>query len=96
MSGYALSSRARQDLKDIWHYSADQWGRDRADRYIRAIHRSFEIIAKDSRRGRSAENLRVGYRKFSVGTHVIFFRVEDEGLNIIRILHQSMDFESHL
>ena len=45
---------------------------------------------------RSAENIRQGYRKVAVGSHVLFFRMQSGVVEIIRILHQSMDVGRHL
>ena len=45
---------------------------------------------------RSAEEIRAGYRKVTVGSHVMFFRMQSDVVEIIRILHQSMDVERHL
>ena len=46
--------------------------------------------------GRSCDAICEGYRKFRVGRHVIFYRVIDRGIDVVRVLHQRMDFESHL
>ena len=54
-------------------------------------------LAEDKRRSRSAEDVRAGYRKAAVGSHILFFRVTDAGLlDVVRILHQRMDISRHL
>jgi len=40
--------------------------------------------------------VRSGYRKKKSGSHVIFFKLIDDGIDVIRILHQRMDFDRHL
>ncbi|WP_333473608.1 type II toxin-antitoxin system RelE/ParE family toxin [Xanthobacter dioxanivorans] len=46
---------------------------------------------------RSAEDVRAGYFRLTVGSHVIFFRLPDDGsLTVVRILHQRMDVSRHL
>ena len=85
------------DLGEIWDYTANTWGADQADRYIRAIVTAFEGIADGSVRGRSAETQRPGYRSAHAGSHVLFYRTgADRGIEIIRILHARMDPERHL
>jgi toxin ParE1/3/4 len=96
MRGYALSRAARRDLREIWHYTADRWGLDQADRYVRQLHRAFDAIANDPQKGRRYDEVRRGYRMLPAGTHMIFFRVRDQTIDIIRILHQRMDFDRHL
>jgi toxin ParE1/3/4 len=96
MSGYVLSPRAKADLNEIWNYTAERWDEDQADRYIFDIRAAIETIARDPRRGRACDHIRAGYRKYPTGSHMLFFRVIDRGIDVVRILHQNMDFESHL
>jgi toxin ParE1/3/4 len=53
-------------------------------------------VAKEPQRGRDCTDIRAGYRKYYVGRHLIFYRMAQDGIKIIRILHDSMDIESHL
>jgi toxin ParE1/3/4 len=49
------------------------------------------------KRGRSYhDDLRPGYRKYLVGSHVLFYRVTNTDVVVVRILHQRMDVERHL
>ena len=55
-----------------------------------------EALADGRRKGRNADNIRPGYRKLSVGSHVLFFRVTGGGeIDVVRILHQRMDVAGH-
>jgi toxin ParE1/3/4 len=96
MSGYVLSPRAQADLDEIWDYTAEHWDTDQADRYIREIQRAIEIVASDPQRGRPCDHIRPGYRRYPAVSHILFFRVVPGGIDIVRILHQRMDFERHL
>ncbi|WP_080717500.1 type II toxin-antitoxin system RelE/ParE family toxin [Xenorhabdus bovienii] len=46
----------------------------------------------------SADNqcLRSGLKGFPIASHIIFFRVVENGITIVRILHQSMDYRRHI
>ena len=96
MSRYVLSRRARADLTEIWKYTADRWTPEQADRYVLEIHAAIERVANDPRKGRPCDHIRPGYRKWNIGAHVLFFRPVSEGIEIVRVLHQSMDFDRHL
>jgi toxin ParE1/3/4 len=96
MSRYVLSPRARADLDDIWVYSAQRWGTDQAEDYIRLLQNAIETVAEEPRRGRACDEFRKGYRKYPAGSHVLFYRNVKSGIDIIRILHSGMDFERHL
>ena len=96
MTGYIISPRAQADIEEIWDYTVGRWNDNQAVRYIRAIQEAIETIAADPARGRSCEQVRAGYRKYAVGSHVIFYRGSADGIDVVRVLHQRMDFERHL
>jgi toxin ParE1/3/4 len=101
VSGYRLSPRAQADLEDIWDYTVDRWGGGQAERYVRDIYLAVEYLAVESLvaapgLARSCDDIRRGYWKYPVGSHVIFFRRYPYGIDVVRILHSRMDFERHL
>lgn len=96
MSRFVLSPRARRDLDDIWAYSAQEWGVDRAERYLRRIAEAVDLIAETPELGRKCDYIREGYRKHPVGSHVLFYRLIEDGVDVVRILHQTRDFDRHL
>lgn len=77
-------------------YGEVTWGVDQAEAYFRSIQHAVEIVAADPRRGRDCSDVRAGYFKFAVGVHILFYRRTDDGVVIMRILHQRMDFDRHL
>jgi toxin ParE1/3/4 len=96
MGDYRLSPRAKGDLEEIWTYSVRQWSIEQADRYTNDLIDMIERLAQNPGHGRSAEHIRRGYLKYSVGSHVIFYRRMKAGIHVIRILHKRMNVESHL
>jgi toxin ParE1/3/4 len=96
MMSYVLSPRAQADIDEIWEYSVDRWDIDQANRYISEIRRAIEVVASDPRPGRSCNEIRRGYRRFSAGSHVLFFRIVADQIDVVRVLHQSMDFRLYL
>jgi toxin ParE1/3/4 len=92
---YVLSPRAQVDLDEIWDYSASHWGDAQAEVYARQIQTPIELIAKTPHRGRPCDDIRPGYSKFAVGSHVLFYRLTDDGIDVVRVLHQRMDFDRH-
>jgi toxin ParE1/3/4 len=96
MTDFVLSPRAQADLDEIWDYSTERWGEDRAERYIRELWRGIELVADEPQRGRSCEDVRTGYYKYQVTSHVLFCRLTPVGIDVVRILHQRMDFQRHL
>lgn len=95
MTRYRLSRRAKADLDEIWDYSLDRWGDQQAAAYQRQIYTAIGMIAERPDLGWADSNLRPGYRRRPAGSHVIFYRVGGM-VEIVRILHQSMDAKSRL
>jgi toxin ParE1/3/4 len=96
MSRFVLSPRARDDLDGVWDHTARGWGSDQAERYLRRIAEAVGLIAEAPTIGRNCDHVRQGYRKYPVGSHVLFYREIDDGVDVVRILHQRMDFDRHL
>lgn len=96
MTRFVLSPRAQIDLEEIWDYTSLRWSEPQAERYIRSIWIAIELIASDPSRARACDDVRPGYRKYFIGAHVLFIREIEGGVNVVRILHQRMDFERHL
>jgi toxin ParE1/3/4 len=96
MKRLEFTPRAQRDIEEIWNYSFNRFGAEHAEAYIRDLQRAAQAVAEDPRRGRVCDDIRAGYRRFSVGSHVLFFRAAEERVIVIRIPHQRMDFERHL
>jgi toxin ParE1/3/4 len=94
-SGYRLRPQAEADLEQIWLYTAERWSPDQAERYLRMIVTVFGELASGEKRGRTVD-LRDGYLKHSVGSHVVYYTALEETIEVIRVLHGRMDVDSHL
>jgi toxin ParE1/3/4 len=93
---FVLSPRAQNDLEEIWDYTVERWGLDQAENYTRGIWQRIEAVAQRPTMGQNASNVSEGYYKISCGSHVLFNRPIAEGIDVVRILHERMDFERHL
>jgi len=90
MPGFRISKLARLDLIDIADYTLERWGVDQAIRYLDSLDKCFSLIAANPEIGRQCDRLRKGYRRIEHEKHVIFYRPDDAGTAIVRILHQSI------
>jgi toxin ParE1/3/4 len=91
-----FSPRAQVDLDEIWTYTAERWDAEQAERYLRQVQQAAAAITQAPESGRRCDDIRPGYLKRPVGSHVIFYRVGADVVDIVRILHQRMDFNRHL
>ncbi len=95
MSVAKFSQAATADLRDIWLYSAETWGVAQADRYTVELEEVCDGLASGKLVSRPVRE-RAGYFRYTVGRHLIFFKEGDDGILVMRVLHQSMDAERHL
>lgn len=94
---YRISTQAIHDLNAIWVYTFHKWSKVQADRYYDLIIQEIEFIADNFLLGKSAAHTRKNYRVVKVKSHLIFYRkVENELVEIVRILHQRMDIKKQL
>jgi toxin ParE1/3/4 len=96
MGHFVLTPRARADVDDIWDYTVDRWGLDQAETYTRQLWKDIEALAERPSRGRECPEVRPGYRQYPSGSHVLFYRSTTNGIDVIRILHERMDYERHI
>ena len=96
MSDLVLSPRAKLDLSEIWDYTLLEWGADQAEKYVRELWATMLTAASDPSRSVAIGEIRKDYRKSRYGSHVIFFKETGNGIDVVRILHQKMDFDRHL
>ncbi len=96
MPEYRLSVRAAGDIAGIADYTIERFGIDQARRYRDGLERCFETLAENPLLGRSAEELAPDLRRFEHQAHVVFYKPEDWGVLVVRVLHESMDVPRHL
>ena len=95
-AAYALRELAIADLEAIWAYTAEQWGVEQAERYLKSLFGCFEDLAENPQLGRRRDEVKAGYRSFPQGRHVVFYVVVPAGIEVIGIVHQSADVETRL
>ncbi len=94
---YRISNEAIKDLNDIWIYTLNKWSREQADRYYKLIIEEIEFISENYLIGKSIEQTRTNYRVTKIKSHLIFYRkVNNDIVEVVRILHQGMDIKKRL
>jgi toxin ParE1/3/4 len=92
-----ISSEALSDLEEIWICTRKKWSKEQADRYYSLLIDDIEFLQSNYYTGKSAEYIRLGYRVSFVKSHIIFYKiVDDQKLEVIRILHQSVNIDKWL
>ena len=97
MELFQLSKEAKNDLRSIALFTENRWGRAQRNLYIKQLDEAFLMLAQNPNLGISCDNIREGYRKFPQGSHIIFYKPNAQSnILVVRILHKSMDYNSHL
>lgn len=97
MSPFGLTKAAYADLKAIARFTEDRWGSQQRTAYLKDVDGIFWALAKNPLMGRACDEVRKGYRKYSHGSHVIFYKLVGENeLLVVRVLHMMMDADTNL
>lgn len=95
MPSFRLSNKAVQDLLDIGRYTQKKWGVKQRNTYLKQLDNSFTQLSENPNLGIRCDYIAKGYRKFPQQSHVIYYRSSSDNIvEIIRILHKSMDVDS--
>ena len=86
MAKYKLSNVAKEDLIRIHHYGVKKFGIAQADKYFDAFFDYFDIIAQRPFSFESVNYLKKGYRRCVCGVDSIYFRIENETVEIMAII----------
>ncbi|HTQ15325.1 MAG TPA: type II toxin-antitoxin system RelE/ParE family toxin [Rhizomicrobium sp.] len=90
-----IAHRARLDLRNIARYSREQWGAANKARYMAAIRLRMPGLLRQPGAGVARDDLAAGLRCVPVGRHVIYYRIAEGRIAVIRVLHQRMDAKRH-
>ena len=86
MAEYRISEVAKEDLIRIHYYGKLQFGEEQADQYFDAFFEKFEVITERPYAFESAEFIRTGYRKCVCGVDTIFYRINNNIVEIMTII----------
>jgi len=88
---YELSIEADKDLEDIFDYTHDEFGSAQAVKYVSSFEDLFKMICRNPLVGRNRNEIREELRSISKESHVVFYRLLDHRIRVVRILHGSRD-----
>ena len=97
MTNPVIYKAAHLRLGEIWDYTAQKWGEEQADTYVRALGASIQSISTCRHTWRSPREKRLPDVFFiKSGHHFIFFKENAEQIAVISVLHENMDILSRL
>ena len=92
MANYRLSNEAKNDLIRIHQYGIKRFGVAQADKYFDSFFEYFEIISQRPLSFESVDYLKKGYRRCVCGSDSIFFKLNENVVEIMAIVgRQDLD-----
>ena len=89
---WRISKAATKDLESIWLFTKEMWSERQADRYCQLIMNEIQAICMHPYAGMNCGHVRTGYYSSKVKSHLIFYRIKSDKVEVMRILHERMDF----
>ncbi len=95
MARYKLSPAAENDLIDIYVRALQEWGVEKADSFQRELVSSIRLLAEQPGLGRDVA-IRPTLQRYDVAPYVVFYKMETDGVRIVRLLYKNRAMERHL
>ncbi len=95
-SGWSLRPAAEADLSTIWLHGAATWGVEQAERYADGLFAVFDLLAEFPEMSRERGEFTPPVRIHPSGSHLVIYRLEGQGIEIIRILHAHQNLMTFL
>jgi len=86
MTQYRLSNIAKDDLIRIHQYGIKKFGANQADKYFYSLFDCFDNIAKRPFTFESVDYIKLGYRRCVCGADSIYFKVNNNIVDIMAIV----------
>lgn len=88
MQKYKFTKKAETQIHDVFEYSMLNFGKLVAEKYFTSLEICFQMLATNPEIGRISASIRDDIRRHEHLSHVIFYKISDEGILIGAILHK--------
>lgn len=95
-NGWVLRPAAETDISGIWLHRAASWGVEQAERYADGLFAVFDLLAEFPEMARERMEFTPPVRIHPSGSHLVIYRLEGQGVEIIRILHSHQHLIAYL
>lgn len=85
---FTIIDAAKSDLADVRSYTRREHGDDQAKVYMAALREGFKTLRANSEIGINIDHIRKNYRCFQVKHHRIIYRLKDDAILVIAVLHE--------
>ncbi len=96
MAKYILSVKASKDLANIFQYTYKNFNISQAESYLSELAECFIMLSNESGLAHKVEDIRKEYFRYLFRKHAVYFKVRNDDIFIVRVLHQQIKYELHL
>lgn len=91
MPRYTLSREAENDIEEIFDFGEYKFGHEQAIKYLIGLQEHFELLAKNPKIGKQRSEIKKGLFSLPYVSHIIFYRVLEKNIKIVRVLYGGRD-----
>lgn len=91
-----LSPKARQDIIDILNHTGATWSEKQLLIYRDKVNAALKALSRNPKLGHHRNDLPSTHLAYLVGAHIIVFRMREDEIAVVRILHQRMSLGKHI
>ena len=77
-------------MRGILKYPFERWGKEQAIRYAQGLQSCLQVLAESLEAGRACDEISPQLRRHEHGRHVVFYRLNQAGIRVVRVLHGQM------
>lgn len=88
---YELSEEADFDLNEIFDYTENEYGFNQAVHYLTKLDTVFKSLVNNPLIGRTRNEIKHGLFSIAEQEHIIFYRIQNDYIRIVRVLHGKKD-----
>ena len=93
--GYILSEEADEDLEAIFDYTEREFDFNQAVKYLSELESVLNKLVLNPNIGRKRNEIKVGLLSISEQEHIIFYRIVNDIIRVVRVLHGSRDLPNY-
>jgi|SRR5690606_10047127 len=95
MNSCVVSQKAHQDIRELYEFGSQKFGKDQALRYVEELNLYFQLLSQNPYLGRERSEIRKGLFSFPYTSHILFYRIFKNHIRIVRVLHGSRDLNKY-
>lgn len=91
-----VTERALQDIQSIFDYSAEQWGKRAADKYLDEIEAGLERLKTNPDLLWPEPDFHLALTFYRINKHLLVCDARPESIILLTVVHSSMDVPTRL